>query len=248
MCSQSGILVIDDSRASQVGARHALGRHGFDSRNMDEPLTDILGADNHTAIKSNDSKHQIGSSAPSVSVCRRSSGSYATFVDLRMPPGIDDMELIQHDWPENPALQCVFNTAHIDSTWEQSGDDVGSAPSKRNPTQLSDAVDVSDPALELTKQAALDFSTDANRAEEFVEILREELDAIQSAFSAGDFAELARLGHWLKRLSGAAGFDRLAGPADQLERLAHAEELYSIYPILEELIALSDEITIPVTG
>lgn len=247
MRSQSGILVIDDSCDSQDDVPHALGRCESDSHSVDELLADVLGADNHTAVKTNRLNDRIGSTVPSKAVCRRLRGSYATFIDSRMPPGIDGIETIQHNWSENPVLQCVFNTAHTDSTWEQSGDDFGSTPALRNPTPLSVAVEVSDPALELAKQVALDFSKEVKPAEGFVELLREELDAMQSAFAAGDFAELARLGHWLKGAGGVAGFDCLTGPADRLERLAQAEELYSIYPILEELVDLSDGLTIPVT-
>ena len=45
---------------------------------------------------------------------------YATaFVDMRMPPGWDGVETIEHLWEADPNLQVVICTAFTDYTWEQ---------------------------------------------------------------------------------------------------------------------------------
>jgi diguanylate cyclase len=41
------------------------------------------------------------------------------FVDMRMPPGWDGVETIQHLWEADPDLQVVICTAYTDYSWEQ---------------------------------------------------------------------------------------------------------------------------------
>jgi two-component system cell cycle sensor histidine kinase/response regulator CckA len=41
------------------------------------------------------------------------------FVDIRMPPGWDGIETIQHLWKEDPTLQTVICTAYSDYSWEK---------------------------------------------------------------------------------------------------------------------------------
>jgi diguanylate cyclase (GGDEF)-like protein len=41
------------------------------------------------------------------------------FVDMRMPPGWDGVETIQHLWEADPELQVVICTAYTDYSWEQ---------------------------------------------------------------------------------------------------------------------------------
>ena len=41
------------------------------------------------------------------------------FVDVRMPPGWDGIETIEHLWSIDPALQIVLCTAYSDYSWEK---------------------------------------------------------------------------------------------------------------------------------
>ena len=41
------------------------------------------------------------------------------FVDMRMPPGWDGLETIEHLWASDPALQVVICTAYSDYSWEE---------------------------------------------------------------------------------------------------------------------------------
>jgi diguanylate cyclase len=41
------------------------------------------------------------------------------FVDMRMPPGWDGVETIEHIWAADPRLQIVICTAHSDYTWDE---------------------------------------------------------------------------------------------------------------------------------
>lgn len=40
------------------------------------------------------------------------------FVDMRMPPGWDGVETVEHLWQEDPELQVVICTAFSDHAWE----------------------------------------------------------------------------------------------------------------------------------
>ncbi len=47
------------------------------------------------------------------------------FVDMRMPPGWDGVETIQHLWEADPDLQVVICTAYADYSWDQIIDKLG---------------------------------------------------------------------------------------------------------------------------
>jgi CheY-like chemotaxis protein len=65
---------------------------------------------------------------------------------------------------------------------------------------------------------------------EFVERLREKLQAMDEAWESRDLHELARLAHWLKGSGGTAGFDAFFEPARRLERLAKEDHIADILP------------------
>jgi len=41
------------------------------------------------------------------------------FIDMRMPPGWDGVETVEHLWAQDPRLQVVFCTAHSDYSWKE---------------------------------------------------------------------------------------------------------------------------------
>ena len=47
------------------------------------------------------------------------------FVDMRMPPGWDGLETIQHIWKVDPDLQVVICTAYSDYSWEELMENLG---------------------------------------------------------------------------------------------------------------------------
>ena len=44
------------------------------------------------------------------------------FVDMRMPPGWDGLETIEHLWKADPKLQIVICTAYSDYSWKEIND------------------------------------------------------------------------------------------------------------------------------
>ena len=59
-----------------------------------------------------------------------------------------------------------------------------------------------------------------NIVEKFVTRLDSQLAAIDTAWSQRDYAELKRLGHWLKGSAGSVGFIQFVGPAREFEQFA----------------------------
>jgi len=55
-----------------------------------------------------------------VQLARSEGRPYAVaFVDMRMPPGWDGLETIEHLWKEDPELQVVICTAYSDQPWNE---------------------------------------------------------------------------------------------------------------------------------
>ncbi|NJL15984.1 MAG: hypothetical protein HC938_01090 [Nitrospira sp.] len=54
-----------------------------------------------------------------VQLARREGRPYAmAFVDMRMPPGWDGLETIEHLWAADPEIQTVICTAYTDHSWD----------------------------------------------------------------------------------------------------------------------------------
>jgi diguanylate cyclase (GGDEF)-like protein len=86
------------------------------------------------------------------------------FVDMRMPPGWDGVETIQHLWKADPDLQVVICTAYSDYSWEQIIDKLGSTDRLLILKKPFDPIEVCQLATALTEkwklkhQAALKLS------------------------------------------------------------------------------------------
>ncbi|HMS82917.1 MAG TPA: ATP-binding protein [Nitrospira sp.] len=50
--------------------------------------------------------------------CREGRPYAVAFVDMRMPPGWDGLETIEHVWAVDPEIQMVICTAYTDHSWE----------------------------------------------------------------------------------------------------------------------------------
>jgi PAS domain S-box-containing protein len=79
----------------------------------------------------------------------------------------------------------------------------------------------------------------------FVDRLDEQLDAMEAAWKAGDFDELAKLAHWLKGSGGTVGFDDFTAPAKHLEQLAKAGQGDQVEEAIAELRQLAAAIQGP---
>jgi signal transduction histidine kinase/CheY-like chemotaxis protein/HPt (histidine-containing phosphotransfer) domain-containing protein len=76
--------------------------------------------------------------------------------------------------------------------------------------------------------------------DDFVSKLAGKMDEMHAACAGGDWAELARLAHWLKGSGGTVGFDCLTRPARELEEHAKSSNAKAARRSLTALQALAD--------
>ena len=106
---------------------------------------------------------------------------YATaFVDIRMPPGWDGVETIQHLWKCDPHLQVVICTAYSDFSWEQITERLGATDKLLILKKPFDNVEVLQFAHALTEKWQLNRRASL-RMEELDELVRERTAALQAA-------------------------------------------------------------------
>lgn len=119
------ILVIDDNEAIHKDFHAILSAPIADNSALDEAKTAIFGHE-HETNKINDgwkpfeldSAFQGQEGLEKVRKAIEEDRPYImAFVDVRMPPGWDGIETIQHIWEECPSLQVVICTAHSDYSW-----------------------------------------------------------------------------------------------------------------------------------
>jgi DNA-binding response OmpR family regulator len=73
----------------------------------------------------------------------------------------------------------------------------------------------------------------------------ERMQAIEQAWSARDFENLAALAHWLKGSGGTTGYDAFTAPAKTLEQLAKAQSEQQTGEVVAELRGLVENIAVP---
>ncbi|MCA9198832.1 MAG: response regulator [Planctomycetales bacterium] len=79
---------------------------------------------------------------------------------------------------------------------------------------------------------------------EFVERLKEQVQAMCDVLEAGEYDELAKLAHWLKGAGGTAGFLPFTDPAKMLETNAKQRNLAGMKASMIEICELTDSIEI----
>jgi len=118
------ILVIDDNQAIHDDFRKVLGGDGGRGAELDAAEAALFGTGGTpaTAVRIEfelDSALQGQEGLARVEEAVRTGRPYAmAFVDVRMPPGWDGVETIQHLWEVDPTLQVVICTAYSDYSWE----------------------------------------------------------------------------------------------------------------------------------
>jgi signal transduction histidine kinase/HPt (histidine-containing phosphotransfer) domain-containing protein/FixJ family two-component response regulator len=80
--------------------------------------------------------------------------------------------------------------------------------------------------------------------EKFVGRLKDQLEAVDTAWDEKDYTELDRLGHWLKGSAGSLGFGQFIEPARELERFAKDRDDSNIPAAIQELHSIHSRLTI----
>ena len=115
------ILLIDDTPAIHEDFRKILVEKGGEA-DLNELETALFGAKPVAApVRFElDSAFQGEEGLALLAAARERGEPYAmAFVDMRMPPGWDGVETIEHLWREDPRLQVVICTAYSDYSWEE---------------------------------------------------------------------------------------------------------------------------------
>jgi len=74
------------------------------------------------------------------------------FIDMRLPPGRDGLDTIEHVWRESPDLQVVICTAYSDYSWDQIARRLGNASQWLILKKPFDAIEVRQLACALTEK------------------------------------------------------------------------------------------------
>ncbi len=116
------LLVIDDNRAIHDDFRKILAPE-TPLDNIGDIEADLFGS----SIKANDENHfEIDSAYQGkeglemVNQSLQNQQPYSiAFVDMRMPPGWDGIQTIEHIWEVDPELQIVICSAYSDHSWSE---------------------------------------------------------------------------------------------------------------------------------
>ncbi|MEO5959790.1 MAG: PAS domain S-box protein, partial [Opitutaceae bacterium] len=117
------ILVIDDTRAIHEDFRKILGGETADSSDLAAAEAGLFGdaSPKHKTLHFElDSAYQGQDGLALVERSLTEGRRYAmVFVDVRMPPGWDGIETVEHIWKVDPDLQVVICTAYSDYSWDE---------------------------------------------------------------------------------------------------------------------------------
>ena len=122
-CSENRrILVIDDNVLIHDDFRKIL-QPGNEVHNLDEARAAVFGGTPRLKPLMRfevDCVDQGQAALALVQKARLEGRPYAVaFVDMRMPPGWDGLETIEHFWAVDPEIQTVICTAYTDHSWEE---------------------------------------------------------------------------------------------------------------------------------
>ncbi len=119
------ILIVDDNAAIHQDFRKVLNlppEHAAQSA-LDLLEADILGEAARMSVRPDfevDSAYQGQEGLAKVRRAVADGRPYAlAFIDMRMPPGWDGLETIEHLWEADPDLQVVICSAHTDYDWTE---------------------------------------------------------------------------------------------------------------------------------
>ncbi len=169
------ILIVDDNQAIHSDFRKILASPAAAEVAMDE-LAAMLFDEGEVATRCEfelDSAYQGREALDRVTSANAEGRPYAlAFVDMRMPPGWDGLETIEHIWQADPLLQVVICSAYSDHSWQDLRDRLGERDALLFIKKPFDPIEVVQSAHALTAKWTL-----ARRARARVEDLEEAVRA-----------------------------------------------------------------------
>ena len=150
------ILTIDDNPAIHEDFRKLFAVDLVEAASFDEIESDVFGGDEKPAFAQTfdlESASQGQEGLEKVRAALDAGRPYSlAFVDVRMPPGWDGVETIQHLWKADPDLQVVICTAYSDYSWEEMRQRLGNSDSLLVLKKPFDTVEVLQIAHALTRK------------------------------------------------------------------------------------------------
>jgi CheY-like chemotaxis protein len=177
------ILIIDDNAAIHEDFRKILDISDSDNA-MAAAEADIFG-DTQALIPVEsyilDSAYQGMEALEKVRQSVKAGNPYAlAFVDVRMPPGWDGIETVEHIWREYPDLQVVICTAYSDYSWDEMRQQLGNSDRLLILKKPFDAVEVVQMAQALTEKWHL-LQQSRNRMTDLERMVAERTHGLESA-------------------------------------------------------------------
>ncbi|HEY3754782.1 MAG TPA: ATP-binding protein [Opitutaceae bacterium] len=129
------VLVIDDTPAIHDDFRKVFQRTDETTDSLNDEAAALFGTPSAKPAPSVpdfviESAQQGREGADLVRRSLDENNPYAlAFVDMRMPPGWDGLETVQHLWRIDPRLQIVICTAHSDHSWQKINQVLGGSDS-----------------------------------------------------------------------------------------------------------------------
>lgn len=120
------ILLVDDMLAIHEDFRKVLVPQALEHGELSAVEAALFGDEDKAATSPTlsafelDSAYQGQEGLSKVETALKENRPYAmAFVDMRMPPGWDGVQTIEHLWRCDPRLQVVICTAYADSSWDE---------------------------------------------------------------------------------------------------------------------------------
>lgn len=182
------ILIIDDNAAIHDDFKKVLAPRDNSEQDLDRRGADLFGANAGAAAPAPartsfaiDVALQGREGFEMASVALRSGKPYAlAFVDVRMPPGWDGIETIEHLWQVDPDLQVVICTAYSDFSWEEIRRRLGVSDGLLLLKKPFDSAEVNQLAHALTRKWALHVAA-RRRTEELEELVQKRTALFEEA-------------------------------------------------------------------
>jgi two-component system, NtrC family, sensor kinase len=186
--SNRRILVVDDNESIHESFRKILNPDLATAADLAAAEAAMFG-DVTEAIEPFhiDSAYQGQEAFTLIERARAANQPYAmAFVDMRMPPGWDGVETIEHLWQEDPQLQIVICTAYADCSWDEVsgrlelGDRLLFLKKPFDNIEVYQMASALTAKWSMTEQAALKMSTLERVVEERTLEFRQANDALQA--------------------------------------------------------------------
>lgn len=180
------VLIIDDNRALHDDYRKILAQERHDS-GLGDLETELFGESRADKTEPAgvtfelDSAFQGKEGFEKVQQAVQEGRPYAlAFVDMRMPPGWDGLETIEHIWRASPELQIVVCTAYSDHSWSEISNRLGSTDQLLVLKKPFDRIEIIQAAHALVKKWCLSQNARQQRDEWDVQ-MRERAAALEAA-------------------------------------------------------------------